>query len=260
MTSEDDFEHLDEYDDAYVARLELLWGEGFMSPGGAELLSEFDLTGKDVLDIGCGTGGIDVLLVRNHGAKSVLGVDIEEPLLTRARARIDEAGLGDCVDYRLVRPGPLLLADEAFDVVFSKDAMIHIPDKPSLFTEVRRVLNPGGSFIASDWLQSPEGRGSLEMSSLGDALGLTFNLATPEEMAAAMADAGFLDITLRDRNAWYRDLVIEEQSRITGELKEPAIEAMGREKYENWVVARQSLITAARKGYLRPTHLRGTRR
>ena len=194
MTS-DNAGHRDEYDDAFVARLELLWGEGFLSPGGAEevaeLLGGFDLAGKAVLDIGCGIGGVDVVLARDHGAGSVLGIDVEAPLLTRARALAERLGLDDRIETRLVRPGPLPLADGAFDVVVSKDAMIHIPDKPALFAEVRRVLRPGGGFIASDWLQSAEGRGSPEMTSLGAALGLSFNLATPEEMAAAMAAAGF---------------------------------------------------------------------
>ncbi len=77
MTTEETAQHHDEYDDAFVARLELLWGDGFLSPGGAEevakLLSGFDLTGKRVLDIGCGIGGVDLLLAGKHGAASVLG-------------------------------------------------------------------------------------------------------------------------------------------------------------------------------------------
>ncbi len=263
MTPEETSLHHNEYDDAFVARLELLWGEGFLSPGGAEevakLLSGFDLTGKRVLDIGCGIGGVDLLLVGEHGAASVLGIDVEDPLLERARAKASEAGCEGRIDYLLVRPGPLPFEGASFDVVFSKDAMIHIPDKPALFADVWRVLRPRGAFIASDWLQSVEGRGSPEMTNLGEALGLTFNLATPEEMATAMEVAGFRDIVLRDRSPWYRALVQEEQTRIKGELRGRAIRAMGREKYENWVAARETLMTAADKGYLRPTHLRGTR-
>ena len=49
-----------EYDDQVVARLQLLWGEGFLSPGGAgevtEMLRGIDLSGKRVLDLGCGIG------------------------------------------------------------------------------------------------------------------------------------------------------------------------------------------------------------
>jgi hypothetical protein len=66
-------EHL--YDDAMVAFLETLWGEGYLSPGGPEevarVLRGLDLSGLAVLDIGCGSGGITVSLARDHGAGRV---------------------------------------------------------------------------------------------------------------------------------------------------------------------------------------------
>ena len=53
--------HIDEYDDAMVALLELVWGKGFMAPGGApnvrKLVAGLDMRGKTLLDIGCGIGG-----------------------------------------------------------------------------------------------------------------------------------------------------------------------------------------------------------
>ena len=95
-----------EYDDTLVARLELLWGEGFLSPGGPaeirELLFSVSLQDKQVLDIGCGVGGVDLLLAAEHGARSVLGVDIETPLLERAEARARESGLADKVRFQHV--------------------------------------------------------------------------------------------------------------------------------------------------------------
>jgi hypothetical protein len=97
------------------------------------------------------------------------------------------------------------------------------------------------------------------MTKLGEGLGLTFNLATPDEMVVAMEDAGFRNVEIRDRNTWYSALVQEEQSRITGQLRESIVEAMGREDYENWVVGRENVVIATGKGYLRPTHLQGTR-
>ncbi len=41
-------------------------------------------------------------------------------------------------------------------MVFSKDAMVHIPDKEALFADIFRVLKPGGSVIAGDWMSSTE--------------------------------------------------------------------------------------------------------
>lgn len=51
-----------EYTDESISFLETLWGEGYLSPGGPEevraVLDGIELTGKSVLDIGCGSGGI----------------------------------------------------------------------------------------------------------------------------------------------------------------------------------------------------------
>ena len=53
-----------------IAMLEAVWGAGFLSPGRAEevarVVGGLDLAGKSVLDIGCGAGGIDIALVRQH--------------------------------------------------------------------------------------------------------------------------------------------------------------------------------------------------
>ena len=48
----------------------------------ARLLEGMDLTGKSVMDIGCGAGGIDVLLVGTHGAGYVTGIDVEDTVLS----------------------------------------------------------------------------------------------------------------------------------------------------------------------------------
>ncbi len=95
-----------EYDDKLVTMLEIIWGDGFLSPGGAEevalLLEGEDISGKVVIDIGCGIGGIDVLLVRAHGAASVTGVDIEQAVLDRSQKRAEAEGLLDRLMYKLV--------------------------------------------------------------------------------------------------------------------------------------------------------------
>ena len=58
--------HQDEYGDAMVAMLELIWGEGYLAPGGAEnvrqIVAGLDLRDKTVLDIGSGVGGADLIL------------------------------------------------------------------------------------------------------------------------------------------------------------------------------------------------------
>lgn len=129
------------YSDEETARLELIWGEGFLSPGGpaeiARILGGHDVAGARVLDIGSGAGGAAMTLVREHDAGFVVGVDVQDELVSLAAARTAAAGLDDRVVDRLVEPGPLPLPDVSFDVVFSKDAIIHVADKLALYEEAR---------------------------------------------------------------------------------------------------------------------------
>ncbi|RMD88595.1 MAG: methyltransferase domain-containing protein, partial [Alphaproteobacteria bacterium] len=69
------------YDERHLALLEALWGEGYLSPGGPEevarILDGVALAGREVLDIGCGAGGITVALAADFGAARVVGIDVE---------------------------------------------------------------------------------------------------------------------------------------------------------------------------------------
>jgi len=62
-----------EYTDELVAVLETVWGDGFLSPGGPEevamVMEGSDISGLNILDIGCGVGGIGILLVREYNGR-----------------------------------------------------------------------------------------------------------------------------------------------------------------------------------------------
>jgi SAM-dependent methyltransferase len=84
-----------EYDDGMQSMLQIIWGDGFLSPGGAaevaRLLEGSDISGCAVLDIGCGLGAIDELLVKEYHAASVIGIDVDPSLLARMQERIERA-------------------------------------------------------------------------------------------------------------------------------------------------------------------------
>jgi phosphoethanolamine N-methyltransferase len=255
--------HENEYTDAFVAKLELLWGEGFLSPGGpaetAKILEGTDLSGLEVMDIGCGIGGVDVLLARDYGAKSVTGLDVEEPLILRSRERAARLGLSDRLTFQRVEPGPLPFADASFDAVFSKDSMIHIPDKEALFAEVLRVLRPGGMFLASDWMQSAAGPDSPEMAAFVAASGLSFAMGIADDLPTMLDAAGFTDIRLADRNPWYRGEARNELARMKGDLRAPLLDILGAETADRWIVMREAMIAALDSGAFRPTHFRAVK-
>lgn len=210
----------DLYDQYHIDFLENLWGEGFLSPGGPEevsrVLTGVDLGGKHVLDIGCGSGAIAVILVRDHGAGHVTGIDVEDPVCAAARARIAGAGLEDRITITKVSPGPFPFPDASVDVVFSKDSIIHIPDKDAMAAEAFRVLKPGGQFAASDWLTSHDGEPSPEMAHYIKMEALDFQMASPGRYREAMEGAGFADVELVNRNPWYAEVSAAELAELTG--------------------------------------------
>ncbi len=250
-----------QYPDHFIERLHTIWGEGFLSPGGpeevAEIVTGMGLAGKTVLDVGFGTGGPAIALASQHGAARVVGIDVEAQLRERAARNVDNAGVADRVELKIVEPGPWPFADATFDVVFSKDSMIHIEDKQALFRDVMRVLKPGGAFVASDWLAGGDATGKAELDRFREVGHLSFTMATASEMAAALAAAGFDRVETRDRNAWYAKLCADELARVEGPLKAQLIDAVGEDIYNHWLAVRRSLAAATAAGGLRPTHLRG---
>lgn len=123
-----------------------------------------DLTDKHVLDLGCGFGW-HCRYARSAGAASVVGVDLSENMLARARAMTDDPA----IDYRRVAIEDLDFPAESFDVVLSSLAFHYVADIAAAFAAVRRVLKTGGRFVLSvehpvftaraeqNWFYGPDG-------------------------------------------------------------------------------------------------------
>jgi phosphoethanolamine N-methyltransferase len=248
------------YHQKLIDMLEAIWGQGFLSPGGPEevarLVDGSDFAGKSVLDIGCGAGGIDIALVRNHGAGYVCGIDVEDTVLDHARGLVRAAGFDDRIGCLKVVPGPLPFPPETFDIVFSKDSIVHIADKHALMAEVFRVLKRGGWFVASDWLIGHDGDPSPEMAAYIKSEGLDFGMASPARYRDAMERAGFAQIQVTSRNAWYREVARQELARLQGPVGEAAARVVGRAFVDDNIGIWARMVPVLDSGEHCPTHLK----
>jgi SAM-dependent methyltransferase len=251
------------YDKAFTDAVQFVWGAGFLSPGGAAavaaLLKGHDIRGARVLDIGSGLGGMDVILARDHGAAHVTGIDIDPWLVDQSRGLVAAEGMAERVAFEVVQPGPLPFADGSFDVIVSKDAMIHIPDKAAIYAEVRRVLREGGRFLASDWLFAPGAQGSPEIVEWVGANPLDFSFTTPQEALAALRGAGFAAPWVTDDSGAIEAVFQGEVARLAKIPPDQLAALLGEEQARLRPQYARLRLAALRAGQLQPCLVGGVK-
>ena len=253
--------HEDEYHENMVTMLELVWGEGYMAPGGpgnvAKLLDGIDTQGKRILDIGCGIGGPAFEMANTYGA-DVVGIDLEAPLIDRANGYAESRGLQDRCTFQTVEAGPLPFDDQSFDVVVSSGAFTQIEDKAGILGESLRVLRPGGYLSCYDWLTSDREL-SDDMHYWLKMEGLTFALETLHGYKAQFTDAGFVDVAAEDATDWYRAEARREYELVKGELYPRMVELLGQSDADHFVEDWRAMVVIIDKGEMRQGYCRGRR-
>ncbi len=102
---------------------------------------------KKLLDVACGAGGPALRIAAKTGC-SLVGVDIHEQAILAAQSLAVKQGLGERAQFRVVDAAERLPFPEAeFDAVTCIDAINHLPDRPRVISEWKRVLKPGGRLL-----------------------------------------------------------------------------------------------------------------
>jgi len=136
-------------------------------------------TGGEVLDAGCGTGGLILRLRERHPEWRYAGIDFMPLACELARQRC-----GPQVDVRVASVTELPFADESFDAVVSADVVCQVENPETAAKEFFRVLRPGGVVV----LNCPA---YMWMWSYHDDSCQTKHRYTRPEMAALLDGAGF---------------------------------------------------------------------
>ncbi len=146
--------------------------------------------GHRVLDIGCGTGNLVVLIKRLHPDVDVIGLDPDPKALARAKRKTERAGVTARLDQGFSDSLPY--PDLSFDRVFSTFMFHHLPrsQREPTLREVRRVLKPGGSFQLLDFA-GPHSASGLLARVLHSSPRLKDN--TDDRILTLMRQAGFAD-------------------------------------------------------------------
>ena len=254
--------HDNEYHDNMIQMLELIWGDGYMAPGGpgnvAKMLEGLETSGKRILDIGCGIGGPAFEMARTFGA-NVVGIDLEEPLIERAQRKSSDLGLDKSCTFQTVTVGPLPFPDESLDIVVTAGAITQTSDKAAIFADCFRVLRPGGWLSCYDWTRS----GARDDPYSADMLywfkmeELTYALESLDGYNKHFHDCGFTEVSVADASDWYREKARNEYDLIRGDLYPRMVELLGQKDADHFVENWRAITVVCDSGEMRQGYCRG---
>ena len=137
------------YDSQEMAALPATSTASFAGVGNPHAIGPIS-PGETVLDIGCGAG-VDLLLAAKRVGPSghAVGVDMTAEMRERALASAHAAGLTH-VEVRAGDAEALPVTDASVDVVISNGVLNLVPDKRKAYSEIARVLRPGGRLLLAD--------------------------------------------------------------------------------------------------------------
>lgn len=154
------------------------------------------------IDIGCGVGGPLRNIATFSGAK-IVGLNNNEYQLSRARRIAQQSGLEGQASFLKGDFMKIQVPDNTFDAAYAIEATCHAPDRVGVYSEIFRILKPGGKFASYEWamtdLYNPE-----DPTHQALKLGIERGNGLPElepmsKVVDALKEAGFEVIEYFDR-------------------------------------------------------------
>jgi phosphoethanolamine N-methyltransferase len=220
-----------------ITRYEKIFGQGYVSTGGQLTTTEFVeklqlQPGERVLDVGCGIGGGDFYMARQYRV-SVVGIDLSTNMVHRALERSMSDPNAD-VEFEICDATTREYPANSFDVVYSRDTILHIENKKALFEKFYRWLKPGGRVLISDYCcgeQKASERFKKYVASRG------YHLLSPPQYGKVLEMAGFQNVIAEDRTEQFVS-VLKEELEKTLRNKEEFIQETSEEDFnaivEGW--------------------------
>ncbi|TQF02796.1 methyltransferase domain-containing protein [Kitasatospora acidiphila] len=197
-----------------------------LHPGGPALTRHLARTlelapGMRVLDVASGTGSTALLLAAEFGCE-VVGVDLGEQSVARARAAAEQAGLAmgvppvggrGRVTFRTGDAEQLPFPDGSFDAVMCECAFCTFPDKPTAALEFARVLRPGGRVGITDVTLAPSNLPP-ELAELAGWVACLADARPLERYAALLTAAGLHTVRTERHDDALRRMVEQIDARL----------------------------------------------
>lgn len=226
-----EFLDANQYTEDGVLMYEFIFGPGFISTGGIDstrvIFNENPIpNGAKVLDVGCGIGGPAKLLFDEFNAH-VLGIDLATNCVNIANHRYEKnERLNFLVADALTYP----FEGNSFDIIYSRDVILHIASKDKLFARLLSATKPGGKLIITDYCASAPDSWDEEFAAYVAQRG--YSLLTVDSYRAVLEAAGWIVERAEDRTPWFAEILEAERDRAVAN-KAAFLEKYSEESFEH---------------------------
>ncbi|MFP4285861.1 MAG: methyltransferase domain-containing protein [Desulfovermiculus sp.] len=223
----------DQYSLTGIYCYEWMFGPNFLGYGEPQatrnIINQMDWKpGIRVLDVGSGLGGPARVMAEEYGAV-VTGVDLTDDTVQIAKERHEKNGMAN-VSFHQGDIHQVQWGENAFDVIWSRETLLHVPEKDLLFQKFYTWLAPGGRIMITDYARK-EGRASDKFEKYIHESG--YPLLEMETYGDHIRQAGFEQVTVEDQTEYLIQLLEENIHRIR-ERKEEFIQRFSEDAYKHF--------------------------
>lgn len=223
-----------QYSKSGLRRYEWIFGETFLSTGGIETTKKvfsyvFIKDGSHILDIGSGIGGHSFLMAELFKA-TVHGIDLSQNMMEIARKYLEtRPHLKDRVTFEIKDCTNCEFPDNSFDLIYSRDTLLHIEPKVKLFKNIHKWLKPGGFVLFTDYVRgedstkySDEFKSYLKQRS--------YHMSTLSDYRSILVQSEFNDINVKDWSVEFKQALEMELKKLR-DNKQKFIEMFSQEDF-----------------------------
>lgn len=200
-----------QYTVAGIRHYEYIFGRTYVSTGGENTTKEFVAQlhlkeGDKVLDIGCGIGGSAFYMARTHKV-DVHGIDLSANMISIANEyrKEMEDSVRKNVTFEVSDITKKTFEPETFDVVYSRDSILHIRDKAQLFANCFKWLKPGGRLMISDYCHGDKDEHAVDFVTYVKERG--YHLLSVKDYGNLLQQVGFVSVVADDRTGHFVDIL-----------------------------------------------------
>ncbi|XP_075552919.1 uncharacterized protein LOC142585793 [Dermacentor variabilis] len=184
-----------------VRLYEWIFGNTFVSTGGLST-TEWGVKkagvkdGDRILDVGCGVGGHDFYMAEKYDVR-IVAVDLSVNMMSIALEHFAQRPhLADKIQFKMSDVTKSEFPEASFDLIYSRDALLHIADKDTLFALFHKWLAPGGRIFFTDYCRGDKEDYSEEFKTY--VAQRQYNLLTVSEYGKLLEKAGFVNVQAED--------------------------------------------------------------